>query len=142
VEREVYQEVKRIWQKAIRDAKRKFWESFLEHAHMTDVWMAVRYTKTGRIAGVLTLIDAEGDHAEDAVSKMQFLAEWPSQLLSLSKGVEGSMGRQVRHGERSMPMGYDRLSSSCQEGRRQAPMVSDHRQFVCYRNGMRPGLLH
>lgn len=41
VERGVYQEAKRIWRKAVRDAKRKCWESLFEHGQGTDVWTAV-----------------------------------------------------------------------------------------------------
>jgi hypothetical protein len=96
VEREVYQEAKRIWQKAIAHAKRKSWVSFLEHSYGTNMWTAVRYTKTGRTAGVPMLVDGEGNCTqEDAVSKMQFLAKmaFPAPIIfQPGRGVPGPAG--------------------------------------------------
>jgi hypothetical protein len=45
--REVYVEAKCVWQKAIGEAKRRCWETFVESAHRPDVWATVRYTRPG-----------------------------------------------------------------------------------------------
>jgi hypothetical protein len=96
VERGVYQEAKRTWQKTIREAKRKCCESFLEHTHRMDMWMAVRCTKTGRIVRVPTLIDTEGNRAEDAISQMQFLVDMAFLAPVAFQGGRGTPGPQVR----------------------------------------------
>jgi hypothetical protein len=64
-----YLEMKHIWQKAVRDAKRKYWETFLEHAHGSEVCSAVHYTKPACIAAVLMLYNASGNEATDDPSE-------------------------------------------------------------------------
>jgi hypothetical protein len=57
-----------------------------------DVWIMVHYRKMGCVLWVLILIDTIGNCAEDAVTKIQFLAKmaFPAPVAFL--GVKGSLG--------------------------------------------------
>jgi hypothetical protein len=52
--RKEVKEAKRIWQRAIREVKRRCLEEFLNSSVGMEVWMAVRYTKAEKVMVVPT----------------------------------------------------------------------------------------
>jgi hypothetical protein len=67
-------EAKRIWQKAIREAKRRTWEEFLQNAKDDEVWSVIRYTKPNKVTSVPTITDSRGNVADTHEAKSDMLA--------------------------------------------------------------------
>jgi hypothetical protein len=68
-------EAKTIWQRAIREAKRKCWEDFLDSSVGMEVWTVVRYTKAEKVTVVPTLVGVDGTVADTMEAKSKMLAE-------------------------------------------------------------------
>jgi hypothetical protein len=88
-------EAKRLWQKAIRDAKRRTWEDFLGSATGSEVWSVIRYTKPSRVSTVPTITDSHGNVADTYESKSAMLADMafpPPVEYDGGAGEEGPAG--------------------------------------------------
>jgi hypothetical protein len=74
VQRRDIKEKRRLWQKAIREVKRKCWEDVLDSSVGMEVWTAVRYTRAEKVMMVPMLVGADGSVA-DTMEKAKVLAE-------------------------------------------------------------------
>jgi hypothetical protein len=93
-------EAKRVWQRAIREAKRRCWEEVLDSSVGMEVWTAVRYTKAEKVMVVPTLVGVDGTVANTMEAKSKMLAE-----IVFPPPVECN-GRSGEEGEQGGAFGY------------------------------------
>jgi hypothetical protein len=86
---------KRLWQKAIREAKRRTWEDFLESATGSEVWSVIRYTKPSKVSTVPTLTESRGNVADTYESKSAMLADMAFAPPVEHDGCAGAEGPAV-----------------------------------------------
>jgi hypothetical protein len=137
--RDEVKEAKSIWQRAIREAKRKCWEDFLDSSVGMKVWMAVRYTKVEKGTVVPTLVGVDGMVADTMEAKSKMLAEMafpPPVEYNGGSGEEREQGGAFGYVEEET---VSKAIFAMSGKRRRARMVLEHRSYACYGNGTPPG---